>query len=76
MVRAIYSAGLSIYIHGITSDKRLLDIATRQRRQHAACKVFTRYTRKILYIFTEFQVSERLHRGPEFYLIYYIIITQ
>ena len=43
-----------------------LAIATRQRRQHAACKVFAGYTRKILYLFAEFQVSERLRRGPEF----------
>ena len=37
---------------------------------------------KLLYMFTDFQVSERLHRGPEFshnylidYLINYTIIT-
>ena len=52
-------------------------IASRQRRKYAACKVFAGYTRKIFYIlFTEFQVLERLHRGPKFlhdYLIGYII---
>ena len=85
-VRAIYSAGLSacIYIHGIMSAWRTHEvqpsiIATHQRRQHA---VFTGYTRQILYIFTDFQVSERLHGGPEFsgnylidYTIGYITIT-
>ena len=36
------------------------------------------YMRQILYIYTDFQVSERLHGGPEFsgnYLIDYVIIT-
>ena len=31
--------------------------------------VFAGYMRKILYKFTEFQVSERLHQGPEFLII-------
>ena len=37
--------------------------------------VFAGYTRKILCIFTDFQVPERLQRGPEFshnYLIDYL----
>ena len=28
---------------------------------------------KLLYIFTDFEVSERLHLGPELYLIDYLI---
>ena len=61
--RAIYSAGLSIYyIHGIMSVKRTCEIWP---------SLLVRYsldTRKryVLYIFTEFKVSERLHRGPRF----------
>ena len=49
-----------------------LENAANQRRQHAACMVFAGYTRKILYIFTEFQVPEGLHRGPKFSHIYLI----
>ena len=45
---------------------------------HLACNVFTGYMRQIFYIFINFQVSERLHGGPEVsgnYLIDYTIIT-
>ena len=80
MVRAIYSAGLCIYIDGNTSAKRTREVrpSLLVREGNTLLIIFTGYTRKILYIFTEFQVSERLHRGPEFlndYLIGYIIIT-
>ena len=81
MVRAIYSAGLSIYIHGITSAWR-----TREVRPSLLVRegntLLVRYsldtrTRHSTY-FSEFQVPEGLHRGPQFshtYLIDYLIIT-
>ena len=74
MMYAIYSTRLALlnFIHGITSVKR-----TRKVR-HSAFNVFSGYMRQILYLLTNFQVSERLHGGPEFsgnYLIDYIIIT-
>ena len=86
MVHAIYSAGLSIYIHGITSAKRTrevrLSLLVREGSTLLVRSLFTGYMHKILYIFTEFEVSERLHQGPRFshnypidYTIGFIIIT-
>ena len=60
--------------------------STCQRKQRATFNVFAGYVRKSIYISTDFQISEGLHRGPEFspnytidylidYLMDYIIIT-
>ena len=52
------------------------ELRTLRERASDSCKVFAGYTWEILYIFTDFQVPERLHWGPEFshnYTIGYII---
>ena len=41
---------------------------TFQREQHATLIVFAGYTRELLYILLDFQVSEMLYGGPEFIL--------
>ncbi len=81
MARAIYSARLAIFIYGITSTKRTREVrpAVLVRENSTQLLMYLldmciRY----FYIFTDFQVSKRLHGGPEFshnYLIDYIIIT-
>ena len=51
-------------------------ISTGLRQPRERCKVLAGYTRKILYIIiTEFRVSERLHRGPEFFHNYLMDYT-
>ena len=48
----------------------------RREYKHAASNVFARYTRKLLYVLLDFQVTERLHQGPDVshnYLIGYLI---
>ena len=71
----VMARGLSIYIHRITSVKRTHEVRPLLLVREGN-PLLVRYTCKILYIFTEFQVSERLHRGfLHDYLIGYIIIT-
>ena len=38
--------------------------------KHAAINVFAGYACKLIYIFTDFQVTERFHWGPEFFHYY------
>ena len=84
MLHAIVLGYLYIYPRDYVSLENACSsaAAAHQRRQYTAYKVFAGYTQKILYILTEFQISERLHRGPEFshnylidYTIGFIIIT-
>ena len=75
----------SFFIHGITSAKRTREVqpAVLVRESSAQPVMYlldtcVGYMRRILYIYTDFQVSERFHGGPEFsgdYLIDYVIIT-
>ena len=82
-VRAIYSTRLALFIRGITSAKRTREVrpAVLRRESSTHPVMYSRdsYMRQILYIYyTDFQVSERLHGGPEFsgnYLIDYVNIT-
>ena len=75
-----------LFIHGLRLRKPRERVKSDQQylSEKVTCsfKVFAGYTCKLLYMFTDFQVSERLHRGPEFshnhlidYLINYTIIT-
>ena len=80
-VRAIYSTRLALFIHGITSAKRTREVrpAVHRRESSAQLIIYSLDTcvRYSTYN-TDFQVSERLHGGPEFsgnYLIDYVIIT-
>ena len=81
-VRATYSTRLALFIHGITSAKRTREVrpAVLHRESSAQLIMYSLDTcvRYSTYIYTDFQVSERLHGGPEFsgnYLIDYVIIT-
>ena len=71
-VRAIYSTRLALFIHRITSTKRTREVLLAELVRESS-------TQLIMYsLDTDFQVSERLHEGPEFsdnYLIDYIIIA-
>ena len=52
--------------------------STSQKTNQATSKVFFRYTSKLIYIVTNFHVSDEFHRGPEFsynYIINYLIIV-
>ena len=80
-VRAIYSTRLALFIHGITSAKRTREVRPAVLRRESSAQLImyslgtcVRYST----CNTDFQVSERLHGGPEFsgnYLIDYVIIT-
>ena len=71
-VHAIYSTRLALFIHGITSAKRTrevwLPILTRESSTQLivysldTCVKYSTY----MYMHTNFQVSKRLHGGPEF----------
>ena len=82
-LRAIlYRTRLALFIHGITSAKRTREVrpAVLVRESSTQLVMYSLDTcmHQILYIYTDFQASERLHGGPEFsgnYLIDYIIIT-
>ena len=76
MVRAVYSAGLSIYIHGITSAQRTCEVqpSLLVREDNTLLVRYSLDTRaRYSTYFTEFQVPEGLHRGPEFSHNYLII---
>ena len=87
MVRAIYSTGLSIYIHGITSAKRTCEVRPSLLVREGNM-LFVRYSldtraRYSTYSLNfESQKGSHVHRDPEFshnylidYTIGFIIIT-
>ena len=78
-VRAIYSARLALFIHGITSAKRTREVRpavlVRESSTQLVMHSLDTCVRYSTYNYTDFQASERLHEGPEFshnYLIDYL----
>ena len=68
--------GMALFIHGITSAKRTREVlrAVLVRESSTQPSIYSLDT--CVYILTNFQVSERLHRDPELlgnYLIDYTI---
>ena len=79
-VRAIYSARLALFIHGIISSKRTREVQpavlVRESSTQLVMYLLDTCVGYYTYYYTDFQVSERLHEGPEFsgnYLIDYTI---
>ena len=77
--RAIYSARLALFIHGITSAKRTHEVRpavlVRECSTQLVMYSLDTYVRYFTY-YINFQVSERLRKGPGFsgnYLIDYTI---
>ena len=74
-----YSARLALLIHGITSAKRTHEVrpVVLVRESSTQLSIYLLDTCvKYSYILIDFQVSERLHGGPEFsgnYLIDFLI---
>ena len=67
---AIYSTAMYNTGHDYVSQRNAWSSTsgTCQRKEHATFNVFACYTRELLYILLDFQVSETLYRGPEFLL--------
>ena len=68
-----YSTRLALFIHGITSAKRTREVRPAVLVRESSTQLVNMH--KILYIYINFQVSERLHGGPEFSLYYLIDYT-
>ena len=62
---AIYSTMDYVIQENVWSSSR----STSQRMKQATSKVFVGDVRKSIYIIADYHASDKLHRGPEFFII-------